>query len=468
MRDKAADRSAGLGRLAGSWRRHQEDKEHRRRQRESERDRESADRLTERLTVRWADLRATGDRPEPVAAGPSNLSRAQVPWGVDLAAAWGWRFLVIAAAGLAILWTLQRFAVLVLPLIIALFLAALAAPLVNRAAAVGFPRKLAALLTVLVGLGLIVLAFTFVSQQVVAGVSSLSDQVVVGLDEVQRWLRTGPLHATDSQINQAIAQAQNLIKEQGKHLTQTAGEVGATLGHVLAGFFIILFATYFFLADGRVIWAWVVRLFPRDARVRTDSSGKVAWRSLTQFVRATVLVAGTDALGIAIWAAVLGLPLVGAIGVLVFLGAFVPMIGATISGTVAVLVALVAKGPIAALVMFAGVVVVQQVEAHVLQPFLMGRFVSVHPLGVIVAIGAGVLLAGVGGALIAVPVVAVVNAVVTHLAAHTRTGEDVVSAAEGDPLGAPEPPAEDEPAAEEAPVPEPEDAAAEPRTGERA
>ena len=164
-----------------------------------------------------------------------------------------------------------------------------------------------------------------------------------------------------------------------------------------------MFSTYFFLADGARIWSWVVRLTPRVAREKVDSSGRVAWRSLTMFVRATVLVAATDALGIMLVAAVLGVPFVLAIGVLVFLGAFIPMIGATVAGTVAILVALVDQGPVTALFMLVGVIIVQQIEGHVLQPFLMGRFVSVHPLGVILAIGCGVLVAGVAGALIAVP-----------------------------------------------------------------
>jgi predicted PurR-regulated permease PerM len=193
---------------------------------------------------------------------------------------------------------------------------------------------------------------------------------------------------------------------------------------VLAGFFIVLFATYFFLADGARIWSWFVRLAPRAARAHVDSSGQVAWVSLTQFVRATVIVAAVDALGIMIVAAILGVPFVMAIGVLVFLGAFVPMVGATIAGTVAVLVALVAQGPVTALLMLGGVILVQQIEGHVLQPFLMGRFVSVHPLGVIVAIGCGVLLAGIAGALMAVPLAAAANAVVQHLASNTDIGED--------------------------------------------
>ena len=193
---------------------------------------------------------------------------------------------------------------------------------------------------------------------------------------------------------------------------------------MLAGFFIVLFSTYFFLADGERIWAWMVRLAPRAGRRHVDSSGRVAWISLTQFVRATVIVAATDAIGIMIVAAILGVPFVLAIGVLVFLGAFIPMVGATVAGTVAILVALVDQGPITALFMLGGVILVQQIEGHVLQPFLMGRWVSVHPLGVIIAIGCGVLVAGIPGALVAVPLAAAVNAVVQHLANYTDPGDD--------------------------------------------
>jgi putative heme transporter len=186
----------------------------------------------------------------------------------------------------------------------------------------------------------------------------------------------------------------------------------------------VLFATYFFLADGPRIWSWVVRLAPRAGRQHVDSSGRVAWISLTQFVRATVIVAATDAIGIMIVAAILGVPFVAAIGVLVFLGSFIPMVGATVAGTVAILVALVDQGPITALFMLGGVILVQQIEGHVLQPFLMGRWVSVHPLGVIVAIGCGVLVAGIAGALVAVPLAAAANAVVQHLASFTAPGDD--------------------------------------------
>ena len=361
-----------------------------------------------------------------VTGGSSNFSRAQVPWGLDLAAAWGWRFLVIVAAGLVILKALAMFAVVTLPLVVALLIAALVSPLVRAMRRGGLPKGLAALLVVLGGLATVIVLLSFAGQQVANGATDLADQVVQGLDEVRDWLKNGPLNASDSQINDYIASAQDAITEQtkdGQVLAQVTS-FGSAVTHVFAGFFIVLFSTYFFLADGERIWAWTVRLAPRAARARVDSSGRVAWVSLTQFVRATVIVALVDAIGIALVAAILGVPFVLAIGVLVFLGAFVPMIGATVAGTVAVLVALVDQGPVTALFMLGGVILVQQVEGHILQPFLMGRWVSLHPLGVIVAIGIGVIVAGVAGALVAVPLAATVNAVVQHLAQHTDVGED--------------------------------------------
>ncbi len=399
---------------------------------------EHHERLARRLAHQWAAVRSgrTGERtPVPaVLTGPSNFSRAQVPWGVDLAAAWGWRFLVIVAAGAVMLYTVGYFALIVLPVAIALLISALAMPVVDLLTRVGLPRGVAAITVVVGGIGLLGLLLTFAGQQVANGANDLADQTVQGLDEIKTWLKDGPLNASDSQINNYIDDAQRAISERasdGETLGQLT-QLGATVGHVFAGFFIVLFATYFFLADGERIWAWLVRLAPRAARAKVDGSGRVAWISLTQFVRATVIVALVDAVGISIGAAVIGVPFVLAIGVLVFLGAFIPMVGATVAGSVAVLVALVDGGPVPALLMLAVVIGVQQLEGHILQPFLLGRWVSVHPLGVILAIGAGVIVAGIAGALVAVPLAAALNAVVQHLAADTDVGDDPVEELEED------------------------------------
>lgn len=391
---------------------------------------EDDDRLTERIVAQWAQVRAERRAQPAFTTGPSNFSRAQVPWGLDLAAAWSWRLIVIIVAALGFLWTMRFFAVITLPIAIALLGSALAIPLVHALRRIGLPRGPATGIVMILGIGAVGLLLTFVGQQVAQGATDLAGSVVTGLDQVREWLRTGPLGISDSQLDGYIKQVQSGITDS----TGTDGvvtrvtEVGTAVGHVVAGFFIVLFATYFFLADGDRIWAWMVRLAPRAARERVDASGRVAWVSLTQFVRATVLVALADAIGIMIVAYLLDVPFVFAIGVLVFLGAFVPMIGATVAGSVAILVALVDQGPWTALLMFGGVILVQQIEGHILQPFLMGRFVSLHPLGVIVAIGCGVLVAGIAGALIAVPLAAAGNAVAQHLATYTGLGDDAEDA----------------------------------------
>lgn len=388
-----------------------------------------AERLAQQVAHQWAFLRAER-RPEPITitGGASNLTRAQVPWGLDLAAAWSWRLIIIAGAVFGLAWVLAFFAVITMPLAISLLISALVGPAVGWLQRLGIPRSLAAGLVMIVGITTVGLLLTYVGQQVAAGAPELADSVVEGLSQVKDWLREGPFNLSDSQLSGWIESAQRTITEnsrEGSAVTRIT-ELGTAVGHVFAGFFIVLFSTYFFLADGGRIWSWLVRIAPRAARERVDGSGRVAWISLTQFVRATVLVALADAIGVTVVAAILGVPFVLAIGVLVFLGAFIPMVGATVAGTVAILVALVDQGPITALLMLGGVILVQQIEGHILQPFLMGRFVSVHPLGVIVAIGCGVLVAGVAGALIAVPLVAAGNAVANHLA-HDREPEDYES-----------------------------------------
>lgn len=397
--------------------------------------RDSEESLVHRFVQVLADAREERRaEPGPIATGPSNLGRADVPVGLDLAAAWGWRLLVIAGAAYLLMWLVGFFAVITIPLAVALLVSALAAPFVAGVQRIGVPRGLAALLVVLSGFAVVGALLTFAGQQVASGAEDLANSTVQGLDEIRDWLRDGPLNASDSQINDFIERAQEMITEQTRdgEVVSRVTEFGTAIGHVVAGFFIALFATYFFLADGDRIWGWLVRLAPRAARERVDSSGRVAWVSLVQFVRATVVVALVDATGVMIGAAILDVPFVMAIGVLVFLGAFIPLIGATIAGIVAVLVALVDQGPVTALIMLAVLIGVQQLEGHILQPFLLGRWVRLHPLGVIVALAGGVLVAGIVGALVAVPLAAAANAVVLHLAELAGTAPEPIVDADDD------------------------------------
>ena len=223
-------------------------------------------------------------------------------------------------------------------------------------------------------------------------------------------------------------------------LVSGAVTFGTTAGHVLAGMLLTLFATLFMLIDGKGIWAWVVRLFPKKARLAVDGSGRAGWVTLTNFVRVQIFVAFVDAVGIGLGAWIIGLffggfPLVIPITIAVFLGSFIPVVGAVVSGVLAVFIALIFLGPVPALIMLGVVLLVQQVEGHILQPLVMGSAVKVHPVAIVFAVAAGAGIAGIPGALFAVPLVAVVNVMVKYIASGEwrKPGrpevEDVVSPA---------------------------------------
>lgn len=351
-----------------------------------------------------------------VERGEKGAARYQVPLGVEIATAWAWRGLLIVGAGFTIVWLMRYFSQVTVPIAVALLGTALTISLVDWLARKGLPRILATFVVVVGLVALLGCLGYLVGSQLSTQFGDMRESVVQGIAQVQDWAKTGPLHLTDRELDQWIDKAQEKISDSdGEFITQ-ATEVGTLLGHFVAGAFIALFALFFFLYEGQRIWGWALEFSPKEARTKVHSSGIAAWGSLTAYVRATVLVALVDAIGIALAATILGVPLAFAIGVLVFLGAFIPIIGALVSGMVAVLVALVDQGPVTALLMLAGVIIVQQIESHVLQPFLMGRMVAVHPLAIIIAIAAGVAVAGIVGALIAVPFAACADRVVRHLA----------------------------------------------------
>lgn len=350
--------------------------------------------------------------------------RYQVPIGVEIATQWAWRIIVFAVAGGIGIWLLRYFSEVTVPVAIAVLGTALAIGAVDWLEAHRIPRLAATFIVVLTMLAVFVGMLALVGQQLSTQVVDLRANVVEGISQVQDWASNGPLNLSHSQIQTWIDKAKDSISSNNTSAVSTVGQVGLTITHIVAGFFIALFSAFFFLYEGDRIWAWIVALFPEAARERVNSSGHTAWASLTAFVRATMLVALTDAMGIALGAWILGVPLALAIGVLVFIGAFIPVIGALLSGMVAVLVALVTQGPLVALAMLGVVVGIQQLESHVLQPFLMGRLVAVHPLAIIIAIAAGVTVGGVVGALIAVPLAASLNGVVRHLVEVAQEYED--------------------------------------------
>lgn len=334
--------------------------------------------------------------------------------GMQIASAWAWRFIVIVVAAWMIGYGVGYMSEVVIPVVIGVLLCALLTPITTALQKLRLPRGAAAGITVIGTILVVAGLLTLVGTQIASQFSNLTQQVDEGVRQLRDLARIN-LGVTDRQVTDAFDRVRETVMSGGA-LGEQAAAVGTTATHVVAGLFIALFSLFFFLYQGDQIWSWLVRLFPMQAREKADSSGRKAWVSLTAFVRATIIVAAVDAIGIALGAAILGLPLVSAIAILVFVGAFVPVVGALVSGSVAVLVALVDRGFVVALIMLAVVVGVQQLEAHILQPILLGRAVSVHPLAVILAITAGVVVAGIVGALIAVPTVAVINTIVNHLA----------------------------------------------------
>ncbi|GAA1993736.1 AI-2E family transporter [Terrabacter lapilli] len=348
----------------------------------------------------------------PTDDGLSGVEAAAVPAGIRVAADWSWRLLLIGAFVYLLSMALRTVSEIIVPVAIALLLTALLRPVATWLQHRMKPGAAAGLTLV----GTIVLVgalFTMVGSQFSSGFADLTGQVAAGLETVRDWVRT-TFHITDAQFNSYFDTIREKVSSSG-NLGDTATSVGLTATHFVAGLFIALFSLFFFLYEGPRIWSWVVGLFPRATRRRIDSSGVIAWHQMSAFVRATLIVALVDAIGIGVGAAILKVPFAFAIGILVFIFAFIPIVGALLSGAVAVLLALVAHGPGIALIMLAVVIGVQQLEAHVLQPFLLGKAVSVHPLAVILAIAAGSIIAGIVGALVAVPFAAVINAVGKHL-----------------------------------------------------
>jgi len=357
-------------------------------------------------------------------ANPSvtSLDDEEVPRGLRIAAAWAWRLIVLSAATIGALWLMVRVSHVVIPLAIALLLSALLAPPVRfLRRRLRFPPSLAAGLVLVGGLAVVVGTLTLVVNQFIDAAPDLADSASEGITEVQNWLTNGPLNLSTQQLADTAKTMQDWLKDNQSRLTSQAVSTATATIEYIALFFLVLFATFFFLRDGRRIWRWIVKIFPKAAEQPVAEAGEAAWLTLVAYVRATVLVAFIDAffIGIALW--VFKVPLAFPLAALVFLAAFIPIVGATLSGAVAVLVALVDRGWVVALFILGAVILIQQLEGHVLQPMIMGRAVAIHPLAVIVAIAAGVILAGIIGALVAVPIVAVLNTAIRHLAERRRS-----------------------------------------------
>ncbi len=335
-----------------------------------------------------------------------------------MSAALSWRFLAVVAALYVISQVLGYVGTVVVPVAIALLLAALLSPAVAKLVSWMVPRGVATAVVLVGGLAVVVGVLTFVINEFSNGLPELQTQVGRSLDTINNWLINGPLHLSQQQLQDFLARIPQTLRENTSTITSGALTTAVTVGELLTGLLLVLFTLIFFLHDGDGIWRFLIRAVPSDVRNRVDVAGRRGFASLVSFVRATAVVAVVDAVGIGIGIAIVGVPLAVPLAALVFLGAFVPIVGAVLTGTVAVLVALVANGLVPALIVLAIVVGVMQLEGHVLQPLLLGRAVKLHPLAVVLAIAVGMVVSGIAGALLAVPLLAVLNAGVRSLLHH--------------------------------------------------
>ncbi len=324
-------------------------------------------------------------------------------------AAWSWRLLIIAAAGWVLLNVLTRLAVVIVPVALALMLTALLIPAVDFLDLHGAPRGGAVALVLICGLGVVGGILAFVITQFADGLPQLVDQVTQSIDSTRHWLINGPLHLRPDQINHFGDTAIQTIQDHQQELTSGALSTAGTVTEIVTGALLALFTLIFLLLGGRNIWHFIIQIAPATVRRRVHDAGAAGFNSLTGYIRATSLVALVDAVGIGTGLAIMGIPLALPLASLVFLGAFIPLVGAVLSGFFAVVVALLAKGFVYSLITLGLIIAVMQLEAHVLQPLVMGRAVAIHPLAVVLGISAGGVLAGVVGALLAVPTIAFVN-----------------------------------------------------------
>jgi predicted PurR-regulated permease PerM len=369
-------------------------------------------------------------------AGPSvdSVADESVTPLVRKTAAWAWRLLIIFAAIVALLWVVKKIEFIVVPVALATMLAALLLPVVDILDRRGAPRGAAVALVLLGGIAVVGGILTFVVSQFIEGAPALVQQVSTSIKGAGDWLTSGPLHLDQAQIEQFRKSAVEALQNNQEKLTSGALSTAGTVTEIVTGALLVLFTLIFVLQGGRNIYGYVTKIFPVNVRERVRDAGRAGFRSLIGYVRATFLVALVDATGIGTGLAIMGIPLALPLASLVFLGAFIPLVGAVIAGFLAVVVALIAKGWVFALITLGLIIAVQQLEGHVLQPLVMGRAVSVHPLAVVLAIAGGAVLAGIVGALLAVPTVAFLNSAMRVLLADDPAAEEAELEAQDGPI----------------------------------
>ena len=345
----------------------------------------------------------------------STAEHNRVPSWLQTGAAWSWRLLLLAAALYLIARVIGVLYIVVVPCTAALLLTALLQPLTARLRRTGLPSLAATWCTLLIAalvLGGIVL---LVTNRVSADYPTLVDETRHTTTQVESWLSGPPFHIKSSNVQNAL---NNIPGYLSKHKALVEGTV-VTGGKIAAEFFgglvLMLFVMFFLIKDGERIWTWLIGALRTDTAERVNRAGHAAWLAVVYYMRGTVVVAAIHAVVIGVTLFIMGAPLVIPLAVLVFLAAFVPLVGLLVAGTLAILVTLAAKGWVAAVILLGVLIIEDQLEGHLLQPQVVGRVIRLHPLAIILSLAVGGVLAGVAGAVVAVPIVAVITRAVPEL-----------------------------------------------------
>lgn len=357
-----------------------------------------------------------------VATQPVPTPVEDVPNGVRTAAGWCWRMIVIAAFIYGLYQVLHAASEVSVPVAVALMLTAAMWPLANWLSRHHIHRGIASGICLLLLVILVGGVFALVGAQIALQWRQLGDQSVASFKQALQWLAKSPLHTNEAQLTHLMQKAEAAMAGSQGRIASTAA-AGSQIGRFGAGLVMALFATFFFVYEGDKLAEKSAVLIPREHRAAILDAAKRGWVALVAYVRAAVIVAFVDGLGAGIGAAIIGSSMSVAIGALTFILAFVPIVGALTAGVVAVGVVLVTLGFFKAFIMLIVFVAVMQIEGHVLQPFLLGKAVSIHPLIVLLGIAVGAIISGIVGALFAIPIVAFGVAFIKALNPETPANE---------------------------------------------
>ena len=363
------------------------------------------------------------------ATEPAPVERAASRWTtypgpvLRTAGDYAWRLLAIGTVAYFGVKLLSRLSEVVIPFLVSILITSALQPLAQRLRRRGVGRGVATLLTMLTAVvvfgGLVTIVIVRATQQA----PELGNEINNLLPHIKHWLINGPLKINAKTVNNLNNTISNDITKNSSAIASTALSTGKTVLSLLAGLLLAIFSTIFLTYDGDRVWAFVLKGVPGPAQPHLDAAARAAWNTISYYIRGTLLVAFFHGVVVEITLSILGVPLAFPLAVLVGLGAFVPLVGAIVTGTLAVGVAGLSKGLVAAIVMAAVLLLDGQIEAHVLQPFVVGRYVRIHPLAVVLSLAAAGLLWGIFGAVIAVPVVATLNSAVRAFNADPEVGD---------------------------------------------